>query len=447
MMMLLSLASLFSLACSRKMLAVSVNLAILSLLTITLSFHYNEFFLSYSIFNLDSISAPLISLTLWITLLSTLASSLIFAKNLSPQTFSSTMLILMIILVLTFSVNDTLLFYVLFEASLIPTFALILGWGYQPERLQAGIYLLLYTVLASLPLLLLLSIWTYWGGSPKFSLLPSSTLPSSLSPLWFAASVAAFSFKLPIYAVHLWLPKAHVEAPVAGSMILAGILLKLGGYGLLRISSKIFKILSSLSSIWIIWAMVGGAIVSLVCLTQTDIKLLIALSSVAHMAMVGSGVLTASLWGINGAMLIMIGHGFCSSGLFCIANMTYERTQSRNMMIMKGMLTIAPALTLWWFLLATSNMAAPPSLNLYGEIHAIISLLTWSPSLMVPIISLTFLAAGYSLFMYATTQHGKPSPLLPPSLAPTPREFLILALHWFPLNILILNPLFLFIQS
>nr|QEX96210.1 NADH dehydrogenase subunit 4 [Sphaeroma terebrans] len=441
-MMIITLSCLLTLLFTSSFSALLFNLLLISFMSIWTSFHYLEYFHLHSWFYWDSVSSPLISLSVWITVLSVAASAKIYFNRLSYQMFSKTMTFLLLTLIVTLSVNDSLYFYILFEISLIPTFILILGWGYQPERLQAGLYMLLYTVLASLPLLILLLLWGYWSANSKFMFLSHMNLNRSMSILWFITSMTAFSVKLPMFILHLWLPKAHTEAPVAGSMILAGILLKLGGYGFIRLTPKLSNLLPLWGSFWIVWAMLGGVLVSILCLTQTDIKLLIALSSVAHMAMVVSGILTLSLWGVNGAMLIMIGHGFCSSGLFFAANASYERSHSRNLKIMKGMLTVTPAFSFWWFLLATSNMAAPPSLNLFGEIHSIISLVSWATPLLLPIAGLVFMAAGYSLYLYSATQHGKISMLQIPSTPASPRELLILTLHWVPLNIFILNPLF-----
>nr|YP_009058612.1 NADH dehydrogenase subunit 4 [Heliconius cydno]AIM46774.1 NADH dehydrogenase subunit 4 [Heliconius cydno] len=395
----------------------------------------NFFNLSYML-GCDMISFGLILLSIWITFLMIMASESLNKNNFFKNLFLFNIIFLMLMLYLTFSTMNLFLFYLFFEGSLIPTLMLIIGWGYQPERIQAGMYLLFYTLFASLPLLM--GIF-YIYKEMNFMIMYMMKFYDYNLIMLYLSLIFAFLVKMPMYFVHLWLPKAHVEAPISGSMILAAIMLKLGGYGLLRMLMILQKMNLSLSYIWVVVSLIGGFFISLKCFCQIDMKSLIAYSSVAHMSLVIGGLMTMNYWGFLGSYILMIGHGLCSSGMFCLSNINYERLNSRSMFINKGMMNFMPSMSLWWFLLMSSNMAAPPSLNLMGEISLINSLVSWSWWSMIMLMMISFFSAGYSLYLYSFTQHGKYNMSIYSFYSGTSREYLMLMLHWLPLNILVLK--------
>nr|YP_009251032.1 NADH dehydrogenase subunit 4 [Pyrhila pisum]AMY96228.1 NADH dehydrogenase subunit 4 [Pyrhila pisum] len=389
------------------------------------------------LFGMDYISYIMVALSVWIVSLSVLAShSIKYMEN--SYMFILMVLFLLLTLVFTFSSLDYLLFYISFEGSLIFIFILIMGWGYQPERIQAGIYMLFYTLAFSLPLLLSLVLMSKNYGS-LIGMNKSLDLHNDLSMIWYICSVMAFLVKMPMYMLHLWLPKAHVEAPLAGSMILAGVLLKLGGYGLIRVLMLFEFVSQKFSWLYISLSLVGGFYVSLICLRQVDIKSIIAYSSVVHMGLVICGIMIFSMWGVSGAVIVMIGHGLCSSGLFYLANVIYERLGSRSLLLAKGWLTIMPSMGLWWFLMSVGNMASPPTLNLAGEIMLMISLINWSKLSMYGLGLMSFFSACYTLYLYSASQHGVFYKSLFSCCSGKVSEYICLFLHWFPLNVLILN--------
>ena len=354
--------------------------------------NYTFIFESY-----DLLRKSLVLLSIWLIMLMIIAQKRVNYKKL----LLINMIVLLVRLVFTFNTTNIIIFYFFFEWSLIPIFFIIIGWGYQPERLKASLLLFFYTLFASLPLLISIVIIINWSGSVKLRIIITQGMPNFL----WTITVLAFLVKFPMYFVHLWLPKAHVEAPVSGSIILAGVLLKLGGYGIIRLI-RVTNI-RIISSQIIALALIGGGILGVLCIVQRDIKVVIAYSSVVHIALVIAGRLRLTKWGFEGVLIIILAHGVCSSGIFAAANMIYERRHSRRFFFNSGLLNRRAIFRIVWFVLIVANFGGPFTYNLLGEILLILNLSSLTINSLSVILFLSFFSAAYRLILYRSTNQGQ----------------------------------------
>lgn len=362
-----------------------------------------RFGVSYHL-GVDGISVWFVLLTAFINVIVVIAGWRVIEERVAG--YMASFLILSGLMIGVFSALDGLLFYVFFEATLIPMYLIIGIWG-GPNRVYAAFKFFLYTLLGSL--LTLVAIIYLYTKSGSFSILDWHALPLSMSeqiPI-FLAFLLAFAVKVPMWPVHTWLPDAHVEAPTGGSVVLAAIMLKLGAYGFLRLSLPIVPDASHhFSGVMITLSLVAVVYIGLVAMVQTDMKKLVAYSSIAHMGFVTLGFFIFNQMGMQGGLLQMISHGFISGAMFLCIGVLYDRMHSRRIADYGGVVNTMPKFAALFMFFAMANSGLPATSGFVGEFMVILGAVQFN--FWVGLIAATtlILGAAYSLWMYKRVVFG-----------------------------------------
>nr|AXE73230.1 NADH dehydrogenase subunit 4 [Bemisia tabaci]AXI95940.1 NADH dehydrogenase subunit 4 [Bemisia tabaci]AXI95953.1 NADH dehydrogenase subunit 4 [Bemisia tabaci]AXI95966.1 NADH dehydrogenase subunit 4 [Bemisia tabaci] len=343
----------------------------------------------------DELSFWTFDLSIWIIFILT------FNKINQNTIYHSSMFMLLILLMLTFYSWNLMMFYFMFEISMIVVLSIIMTWGYQPERVEAALFMIMMTILTSLPFII-----SMMNNTTSLSLWNIHCM--EVNSWEYMSLMLVFMMKMPTMFLHMWLPKVHVESPVQGSMILASILLKLGSYGLIRTTSINSGFNKNLEWIIMSYSMWTALTMSMICFIQTDLKTMIAYSSVVHMTLVFASITLNKVKSMMGSMYIMIGHGMCSAGLFYMANIIYKNSKSRSIIVNKSMFSMTPTAMMMWFFMCMGNSPMPPSINIMGEFFSFKSIVNWSSNNMTVILIMVimFLSSLYSIFMFYIVTHS-----------------------------------------
>jgi len=353
---------------------------------------------------IDGIAMLLIALTVFLMPICILASWEAIEKRVGE--YMAAFLFMEVLMIGVFAAQDLFLFYIFFEAGLIPMYLIIGIWG-GANRIYASYKFFLYTLFGSVLMLIAMLWMAREAGTTDIPTLMAYNFDPHVQTWLWLAFFASFAVKMPMWPVHTWLPDAHVQAPTAGSVILAGVLLKMGGYGFIRFSLPMFPDASA-ELAWLVFglSMVGLVYTSLVALVQQDMKKLIAYSSVAHMAIVTVGLFAFNQAGIEGAMMVMLGHGLVSGALFLCVGVIYDRLHTREIDRYGGLSINMPQYSVLFLLFTMASVGLPGTSNFVGEFLALMGV--YEASSWVAIICTTgiILGAGYMLYLYRRICYG-----------------------------------------
>ena len=359
---------------------------------------------SYAL-GIDGIALMLIMLSVFLMPICILASWDSITKRVGE--YMAAFLLMEVLMIGVFAAQDLFLFYIFFEAGLIPMYLIIGVWG-GDNRIYASYKFFLYTLLGSVLMLIAMLWMVNEAGTTDIPVLMQYDFPVGAQLWLWLAFFASFAVKMPMWPVHTWLPDAHVQAPTAGSVILAGVLLKLGGYGFIRFSLPMFPDASA-DLAWLVFtlSMIAVIYTSLVALVQTDMKKLIAYSSVAHMAIVTVGLFAFNVQGLEGAMMVMLGHGLVSGALFLCVGVIYDRLHTREIARYGGLSINMPKYAVFFLLFTMASVGLPGTSNFVGEFLALVGI--YKVSTLVALVCTTgiILGAAYMLYLYRRVAFGE----------------------------------------
>jgi len=357
------------------------------------------------------------------------------------KSFLINFLVLETLLIAVFVVLDLLLFYICFESTLIPMFLIIGQWGARERKIHAAYFFFLITLLGSLFMLLGILVMYFHIGTTDYQVLTTIDISSSRQRILWLAFFLSFAIKTPLVPVHIWLPYAHTESPLAGSIVLAGVLLKLAGYGFLRVLVGIFPeasnyftpLVFAICTISIIYA-------SFTTLRQIDMKTIIAYSSLSHMAVITMGIFSNTFEGMEGAIIYCVAHGLVSPALFIITGVLYDKYHTRLIKYFRGVAITMPVFSSFFFVFTLASMAIPLTGNFVGELLSLTGSFQRSPILTCLGALSIILTASYSIWLYNRVSFGAQSVYLTNAGDTSRREFIILFTLLIPMLMLGIAP-------